>query len=619
MKLKHLVPRVFLALAICWSGAALAQNAEVGSRISHGLSLFGDLKYPADFSHFDYVNPEAPKGGTLRLSAIGTYDSFNPFITQGTPALGSPLLYEPLLTDALDEPFSMYGQLAESVEVADDFSWSIYTLREGAHFHDGVPITAEDIVFSLDILKEKGLPLYRFYYQNIVSAEALDDRRVRFNYDQAGNRELPLITGQMVVALPKHYWEGVDANGNPRDFSRSSLERPVGSGPYRIGRYEPGRYVEYVRDENYWGKDIPVMVGQHNFDVLRYDYYRDDEVALQAFFADEYDLRTEFSARNWATAYDRPAVRDGSIIKEIIPAILPVQAQFFAPNLRLEKFSDRRVRQALELAFNFEWMNANLFYGQYERVTNFWNDSPLASSGLPTGQELEILEPYRDQLPPEVFTAEFRPSVSDGTETNRNNLFRALQLMQEAGWQLRNGALVNSASEPFTIEFLTANPTFERVIQPYIRDLERLGIRGTMRLVDPTQYVERVQDGDFDIITNAVSFTLSPGNEQREYWGSEAADQPGSRNLSGVKNPVVDALIEQIVFAPDRETLVNLTKALDRVLLWNHYVILQWTAPVRFAYWDRFHHMEELPAYHPGAGGYSAIPQLWWFKAAEQQ
>jgi len=607
-----------LLLAICLAPptAANAQEAGTTSTVAHGASLFGDLKYPPDFPYFDYVNPNAPKGGRIRIASLGTYDSFNAYIVRGTPSTWTGLLYDTLLASALDEPSAMYGLLAESVEFPSDYSWVIYTLRENAHFNDGVPITADDVVFSLDLLREKGAPLYGFYYQNIMSAEALDERRIKFTFDETGNRELPMITGQLPI-LPKHYWEGNDENGQPRDFSRSSLVPPLGSGPYRIGRFEPGRYVEYLRVDDYWAKDLPVNVGQYNFDTIRLDYYRDSDVALQAFFADEYDLRSENIARNWATAYDRPAVRDGSIKREILPHVLPIQAQVYYLNLRRDKFADRRVRQALGLAFNFEWINANIFYGQYERVESYWNNSELAATQLPTGRELELLNQFKDELPEEVFTQEYHPPVSDGTETNRNNLFRALQLLREAGWQLSSGKLVDAAGNPFEIEFLTVSQTEERIIQPYLRDLEKLGISGTIRLVDAAQYTERVQNGDFDVFSFVIVNSLSPGNEQRDVWGSAAADRPGSRNFGGVKNPAVDALIEDIIFAPSRAELVTATHALDRVLLWNYYTIPAWTSTGdRYAYWDRFGHLDTLPEYHPGPGGLSGIPQLWWSRQA---
>jgi microcin C transport system substrate-binding protein len=538
---------------------------------------------------------------------------------QGTPDIWAGyLLYETLLAESYDQPSTMYGAIAESLEIPDDFSWVIFNLREEARFHDGEPITAEDFVFSLGLLREKGDPFYSSYYHNVISAEALNEHRLKFTFDESGNRELPFIMGQL-PALPKHYWEGRDANGEPRDFARSSLEPPLGSGPYRIGRFEAGRYVEYDRIDDYWARDLPVNVGRFNFDVIRVDYYRDDDIALQAFFADEYDLRLENSARNWATAYDRPPVRDGSIVRVRLPSIEPITAQSFVLNLRREKFSDPRVRQALGLAFNFEWLKENIFYGEYERVQSYFHGTELAATGLPSAAERELLEPFREQLPPEVFSNEYAPPVSDGTETNRNNLFRALQLLQASGWQLQNGALVDTAGNPFEIEFLLDSQSFERVVQPYIQDLEKLGIRGTIRVVDASQYVARVQSGDFDVFSYVVGNSLSPGNEQRDMWGSAAAAEEGSRNYGGVRNPVVDALIETLIFAPDREALVAASRALDRVLLWNYYMIPAWTSTAeRYAYWDRFGRPEIDVEFGPSNALMSGIPVLWWSKGAEQ-
>jgi microcin C transport system substrate-binding protein len=608
-----------LAASLVFCAGAPAQD-EAATQILHGASLVGPLKYPPDFAHFDYVNPEAPKGGRIRVAGpAGSFDSFNGYIVQGTPEVWvNQLLYDTLLADSYDQPSTMYGELAESLEMPDDYSWVIYTLREEARFHDGMPVTADDIVFSLQLLREKGAPLYRFYYQNVIGAEALDERRVKFTFDETGNRELPYITGQL-PALPKHYWEGVDENGQPRDFGRSSLVPPLGSGPYRIGRFEQGRYVEYVRVDDYWGRNVPVNVGMYNFNVIRVDYYRDNEVALQALFADEYDIRYENTARNWATAYDRPPVRNGSIKREEMPFIEPITAQSWILNLRRDKFSDRRVRQALGLAFNFEWVNANIFYGQYERVRSYFHSSELASGDLPSADELELLERFRDQLPEELFVAEYAPPVSDGTETNRNNLYRALQLLQDAGWQLRGGSLVDAAGDPFEIEFLVESSSLERIIQPYIRDLEKLGIRGSIRLVDATQYTARVRNHDFDVFLYSIINSLSPGNEQRDFWGSAAADEPGSRNFGGVKNPAVDALVEELIFAPDREALVTATQALDRVLLWNFYTIPAWTSTVRrYAYWDRFGRPDVNVEFGPTSTYLSGIAELWWSREAEQ-
>jgi microcin C transport system substrate-binding protein len=565
------------------------------------------------------VNPDAPKGGRLRVQGpIGSFDSFNGYIVQGAPDVwANYLLYETLMSDSFDQPSTMYGEIAESLEMPNDYSSVTFKLREEARFNDGKPITAADFVFTLKLLREKGNPFYASYYKNVVSAEAIDAQTLKFTFDEKGNRELPFIMGQL-PALPKHFWEGRDAAGQARDFGRSSLEPPLGSGPYKIGRFEAGRFVEYERIKDHWSRDLPVNVGRFNFDVIRVDYYRDEDVSLQAFFADEYDVRFENSARNWATAYDHPAVQSGRIVQQRLPYVEPITAQSFSLNLRREKFADRRVRQALGLAFNFEWQKTNIFYGEYERVRSYFHNSELAASGLPSPAELELLEPYRKDLPPELFTTEYAPPVSDGTETNRNNLLRALQLLQQAGWQLRNGALVDSAGRPFEIEFLFDSSTFERVTQPYIRDLEKLGIRGTIRIVDSAQYIARVQAHDFDVFMYVVGNSLSPGNEQRDFWSSAAADEPGSRNYGGVKNPVVDAMIDELIFAPNRAALVAATRALDRVLLWNYYTIPAWTSTdTRVAYWDRFGRPAVNVQFGPSATFTSGIADLWWSKEAE--
>jgi microcin C transport system substrate-binding protein len=618
--MRHRVQRAGL-LAMAAFGAAFAVHAQdgAGTRVMHGASLVDELKYPAGFKHFDYVNPDAPKGGRIRVQApLASFDSFNGYIVQGTPEVwASHLLYETLMTDAYDQPSTMYGGIAESLELPADYSWVVFRLRAGARFHDGKPITAEDFVFTLKLLREKGAPVYASYYKNVVSAEALDARTLKFSFDEKGNRELPFIMGQL-PALPKHYWEGRDSAGQPRDFARSSLEPPLGSGPYRLGRFEAGRYAEYERVKDYWGRDLPVNLGRFNFDVIRVDYYRDDDVALQAFFADEYDVRIEMSARNWATGYDRPAVQDGRVVRQRLPYVEPITAQSFSLNLRREKFADRRVRQALGLAFNFEWLKTNIFYGEYERVRSYFHNSELAARGLPSPAELELLEPYRAELPSELFTTEYSPPVSDGTETNRNNLLRALQLLQQAGWKLQGGALVDAAGKPFEIEFLLDSSSFERIIQPYIRDLEKLGIRGSIRIVDSAQYIQRVQAGDFDVFSYVVANTLSPGNEQRDHWSSAAAGEPGSRNFGGVRNPVVDALIEKLIFAPDRAALVAATRAMDRVLLWNYYTIPAWTSTdSRYAYWDRFGRPPVNIEFGPSGTYTSGIAELWWSKEAE--
>ncbi|MEJ8570864.1 extracellular solute-binding protein [Microbaculum marinum] len=579
-----------------------------GGNWRHGASLFGDLKYPAGFTHFDYANPDAPKGGTFRQSAIGTFDTLNPFNIKGAPAAGSGLVYESLMTNSLDEPSSEYGLIAESMKYPDDFSSVTFRLRPEARWHDGEPITVEDVIWSLETLK-KSHPQYNYYYHNVVSAEKTGEREVTFTFDQSGNRELPQITGQLFV-LPKHYWEGEDANGNPRDFSGSTLEPPLASGPYRIKSVQPGRSISYERVPDYWGADLPVNVGQNNFDEIRYEYYRDMTIALEAFKADQFDLRAENSAKRWATGYDFPAVQRGDVVLQEFLTKNAEPMQGFIFNLRRQKFQDPRVRQAFNYAFDFEWLNANIFYGQYKRTGSFFENSELAAKGLPEGKELEFLEKVRDEVPPEVFTTEFENPVGGDTRAARTNLREAAGLLKDAGWEVRNGVLVNGQTgEPFTVEFLNDQPDSERILSPYIQSLQRLGIKATIRTVDTSQYQNRMDNFDFDMTTDMFAQSLSPGNEQRDYWGSAAADAPASRNTIGIKNPAVDKLIDEIIYAEDRETLVAATRALDRVLLWNHYLVPQFYTPViRTARWDRFGLPEVLP-------DYGLSTSTWWWDA----
>lgn len=572
------------------------------SRKAHGLSLFGELKYPPDFKRFDYVNPAAPRGGVLRMAAIGGFDSLNPFILKGDAAAGASMVYERLLTQSFDEAGAEYGLLAESVEAAKDYSWVMFNLRPGARWHDGKPVTPEDVIFSMNILKEKGAPVYRFYYANVKSATKAGANGVRFDFDAAGNRELPQIVGQLPI-LPAHYWRG-------RDFEATTLEPPLGSGPYRIGKVETNRTITLERVADYWGKDLPVNVGAHNFDQIQFEYYRDDTVALEAFKANNFDVRFETSAKNWATAYDFPAVKQGRVIRAELETRNAEPMQGFLFNTRREKFSDPRVRLAFNLAFDFEWANKNLFYGQYARTSSYFQNSELAASALPDAAELALLEPFRAQLPPEVFTTVYKPPVSDGSGENRKNLREAQRLFAEAGWKVVDGALTHTASgEKMQVEFMLDQPNFERIVSPYVRNLERLGVKTSIRMVDTAQYKNRTDAYDFDIIIGGVANSLSPGNEQREYWSSAAAARPGSRNLIGVKNPVVDALIDKIIFAENRAGLIAASRALDRVLLWGHYLVPQWHTPVtRTAYWDVLDYPRPVPDYNIG------FPDLWWYK-----
>ncbi|MEQ1888531.1 MAG: extracellular solute-binding protein [Alphaproteobacteria bacterium] len=590
-----------IAFMLLASGAATAAD----SRTAHGLSLFGELKYPPDFKQFQYVNPTAPRGGTLRMAAIGGFDSLNPFILKGDPAAGASMIYDRLLIQSFDEAGTEYGLLAKSIEVAADFSWVVFTLRPEARWHDGKPVTPEDVVFSFNILREKGAPVYRFYYANVKSAAKVGAHGVRFEFDAAGNRELPLIMGQLPI-LPAHYWKG-------RDFEATTLEPPLGSGPYRIGKVETNRNITLERVTDYWGKDLAVNAGAHNFDKMVFEYYRDDTVALEAFKANNFDVRFETSAKNWATAYDFPAVKQGKVIRAGLESRNAEAMQGFLFNTRRGKFSDPRVRQAFNYAFDFEWANKNLFYGQYARSSSYFQNSELAATALPDAAELALLEPHRAQLPPEVFTAIYKPPATDGSGENRKNQREAQRLFAEAGWQVKEGVLTNSATgEKMQVEFLLDQPNFERIVSPFVRSLERLGVKATIRMIDTAQYKNRTDAYDFDIVIGGVANSLSPGNEQREYWSSAAADRPGSRNMMGVKNPVVDALIDKVIFAENRAALIAACRALDRVLVWGHYLVPQWHTPVtRTAYWDVLDYPRPAPDYNIG------FPDLWWYKGAK--
>ena len=584
---KNRFPRL-LAASLLGLASLLAATVGLGAPV-HGIALYGQPKYGPDFPHFDYVNPNAPKGGEARFAAIGGFDTFNPFNIKGEAADGIGRLFETLLTSSADEPFSEYGLIAESVDVSEDRGSVTFAIRPQAKFHDGSPITADDVLFSFETLKAKGSPFFRLYYANVAKAEKLGERQVKFTFAPGENRELPLIMGQMPV-LSKKYWEN-------RDFAATTLDVPVGSGPYRIERFEPGRFIVYQRDENYWGKDLPVNRGLHNIDRLRYDYYRDVVVALEAFKAGAYDLRLENSAKQWATGYDFPALSKGLVKKETFPRQLPAGMQGFAFNLRRPLFQDARVRQALGYAFDFEWSNRSLFYNQYTRTRSYFDNSDLAARGLPSPEELALLEPLRKELPPEVFTAAYAPPVANDDAQLRANLQKALQLLQDAGWTFRDRKLVNAKTgEPFRFELLIAEPTWERIGLPFARNLERLGIEMNVRSVDSAQYENRLRDFDFDMVVNVWGQSLSPGNEQREFWSSAAADQPGSRNLVGLKNPAVDQLVNQLIAAPDRPSLVTRVRALDRALQWNFLVIPHWHIPYdQIAFWDKFGYPATTP------------------------
>ena len=558
----------------------------------HGVAMHGEVAYPPDFTHFSYVNPDAPKGGSLVMAAIGSFDNLNPYIVRGTPASGAGLVFETLTSQSNDEAFSEYGLIARTIEMPEDRSWVAFELRPEARWHDGRPVTVEDVIFSLDILKTKGAPFYRAYYANVVEAVADGPNRVKFVFDGTTNRELPLIVGQLPV-LPKHYWEG-------KDFERTTLDPPLGSGPYRVKSVDAGRSIAYERVPDYWGADVPVNKGRNNFDEVRYEYYRDPNVALEAFKAGRFDLRVENSSRFWATGYQGPALDKGLITKLEIPTEGGTGMQGFVFNTRREKFKDPLVRQALSYAFDFEWTNQTLFYGAYSRTWSYFANSELASSGLPSAEELKLLEPYRDRLPPEVFERAYQPPVTEGSGNNRDNLREAVALFKRAGYEIQGGKLVNTATgQPFEFEILLdSGGLFERIVGPFAKSLERLGIKAELRTADDAQYQKRIETFDFDVITSVFGQSLSPGNEQREFWGSAAADTPGSRNVIGVRDPIVDELIDKIITAHSREDLITATRALDRVLLWSHYVIPQWHNRVtRIAFWDKLEHPATWPRY----------------------
>jgi microcin C transport system substrate-binding protein len=546
-------------------------------RPAHGLSMYGELEYGPGFTHLEYVNPRAPKGGAVTLSAVGTFDTLNPFTLKGMAAAGLGQVFDTLMVGSGDEAFAQYGLVAESVETPPDRSWVAFTLRATARFHDGSPITVADVIWTFDTLKAKGHPFYRTYYGQVASAEPAGPRRVRFTFKGGMNRELPLIVGQMPV-LPKAWWAG-------RDFAKTTLEPLLGSGPYAVAAAEPGRSITYRRVKDYWAAELPINVGRFNFDTIRYDYYRDGTVALEAFKGGAYDFRRENSAKSWATGYDVPTVRDGRIRKEQIPNQVPTGMQGFVYNTRRDVFRDPRVREALTHAFDFEWANAHLFYGAYTRTASYFSNSELAS---------------KDYRPPSTEPGGLRP-----------NLVHALRLLSDAGWVVRDLRLVNAATgRPLTFEILLDDPTWERISLPFVENLKRLGVVARIRTVDSAQYEYRLKHFDFDMTMAVFRQSLSPGNEQADFWGSEAARTPGSRNLAGISDPVVDRLIGEIVAAPDRATLIARTQALDRVLLAGHYMIPHWhITAFRVAYWNRFGRPALAPKYELGFDTWWNVPR----------
>jgi microcin C transport system substrate-binding protein len=595
----------------------------------HGLSTFGELKYPADFKHFEYVNPSAPKGGKIALIGSGgvtSFDTFNAFILKGDAAEGLGLLYDSLMTGSGDEPGAAYGLIAESAELAADKKSVTFKMRPEAKFADGSPITADDVVFTFNILKEKGHPVsFRRRLRDVTGVTAIDPHTVRYDFQGELVRDLPLIVAGLPV-LPKAWWA-------TRNFDQSSLEKPLGSGPYEIGSFQPGRFVSYKRRADYWAKDLPVNAGTNNFDEIRYDYFRDRQVGLENLLNGTFDFREEFTAKDWSMSYGVPAVRDGRIQRKVLPDGRPSGAQGFFLNMRRPQFSNPLVRQALGQAFDFEWSNRFLFFGLYTRTESFFENSELKAVGPPSPGELALLEPYRDRLPPEVFGEPFVPAKSNGLGYNAEPLRQASKLLEQAGWTyrdndggcsffcrfetamaMRQAAPVrlrqNDKGETLKVEILIFEDTFERVILPYVTNLRNIGVDARMRRVDGAQYQKRLKSFDFDIAIQRYVMGLTPGIEIVNYWGSEAAKQEGSPNLGGIANPVVDALAEKVMAAQSREDLVTAARAIDRVMRSGHYWVPQWyKGSHAIAFWDKFSWPEKKPKYSIGA------PATWWYDA----
>ncbi len=594
-------------LAVSLLAALFVAPAHAGER-THGLSAFGKLKYPPDFKHFDYVNSDAPKGG--RLSTIGTgavltFNSFNPFVVRGDAAQGLEFLFDTLMTRAADEPDAVYGLIAEAAEVAEDRRSAVFYLRPEAKFRDGSPVTAEDVAFSIEMLRDpaKAHPSFHGPLRDVAKVVAIDDHTVRFEFAGNNLRDLPMIVAGMPV-LSKAFYED-------KDFYASSLTAPMGSGPYEIGSYNTGQVITYRRRADYWAADLPVNRGRWNFDEIRYEYFRDRTAGLEAFKAGAYDLREEFTSKSWATEYDVPQVRNGRIKLLTIPDLRPAGAQGWFINTRRAKFSDRRVRKALDYAFDFEWTNRNLFYSLYKRTTSYFVNSDLEASGLPSEAELKLLEPFRAGLPPEVFDEPpYTPPVSDGTGRDRRQLREASRLLEEAGWRIENGVRVNEAGERLTVEFLMEQPSLERIFNFYAEKLRSIGVEVTIRNIDAAQYQVRLKDFDYDLDMSRFIVSLTPGPEIRNFMSSESAATKGSFNLAGIANPAVDAMIDHMLQAESRAELRTAANALDRILRAQHYWVPQWyKASHNLAFWDRFSWPETKPDYARG------VIDTWWFDA----
>ncbi len=597
---------ILVGLVVCAPSSTRAESSH--AQPSHAMTMHGIPKYKAAFTHVEYVNPDAPKGGVLKQHVIGTFDSVNPFIVKGTVAggltyLGQSLTYDSLMARSYDEPFSLYCLVCETVERDPENMQVAFNIRKEAKWHDGMPITAADVVFSFDTFMKHGTPFFKAYYGDVKEAKAEEMRRVVFTFKHNQNAELPLIIGELSI-IPKHYWE------NPaHDFTKSSLTPPVSSGAYKIETVKPGKKISYVRIKDYWAKDLPINKGTYNFDRIEFDYYRDTNVALEAFFAGEYDYRLENIAKLWESAYDALPVKDGRITKAELPHARPQGLQGFLYNIRRPVFQDIAVRKALAYAFDFEWSNRQFAYGKYTRAKSYFSNSDLASSGLPSGRELEILEAFRGRIPEDVFTTKYAPPVTDGSGNNRKNLRTGIKLLENSGWIMGVDGVREKDGVKLRFEIIDSNPQFERWVLPMIKNLKRMGVEANFRVVDSTQYQNRMNDFDFDMTISGFGQSNSPGNEQREFWGSEKANMQGSRNYIGIKDPVIDELIEQLIQAESREDLLAYTHALDRILLAGHYLIPQWYINHwRLAWWNYLKKPSKLSPLSP------AVTKTWWYK-----
>jgi microcin C transport system substrate-binding protein len=595
--------------ATLWVAAPAILRAQGSSKVNvaYGMAMHGDLKVPADAGPPDYVNPDAPKGGSVKFGAQGTFDSLHPFIIKGVPATGLGALWETLCWQSLDEAFSVYGMIAETMEWPDDRSSVAFNLRPQAKWHDGSPITVEDVVWSFDTLKAKGSPMYATMFSDVIKVEKAGDRKVHFSFRGNVNRELPLVVSSLPV-LPSKWWAG-------KDFEKVSLEPAMGSGAYKVDAVDVGRSISYRRVPDWWAKDLWMNRGRNNFDVIRYDYYRDNSVVFEAFKGGETDIRRENSGRNWMVGYnDLPAVKDGRIVRAEIAHENATPMQGFVFNLRREMFKDRRVREAIGLMYDFEWQNKNLSYGFFTRTRSFFANCELEAKGLPSPEELKILEPLKGRIPEEVFTTEFTPPKTDGSGNNREQARKAIGLLKAAGWEIKDGKMTDKAGKRLAFEIILSDSAFERMALPVKQNLERIGVEMAVRTVDTSQYRRRTDSYDFDMVIDLWGQSLSPGNEQREYWGSKAADIPGGRNTMGLKDPAVDELIELIVAAPDRDSLIVRTRCLDRVLSWHQFIVPQfYSGKEMMAYWNRFTRPAKTAKYSRGA------TDTWWVDEAKDR